>query len=131
MPIQDVNYDAAIFVPGSIQRAPDELLFVGIANRDMTLNGAENAYAYLDIGNDSTGATDIIISIEWNRTEIGTITFVAGGAIDTAGGQVGQFNIPTTVGFAAGSTYALRVTQSDNAEPAGLSVTLPFIRTDI
>src|SRR5262245_20873485 len=35
MPIRDVNYDAAIFVPGSIQREVDELLFVGIANRAM------------------------------------------------------------------------------------------------
>jgi hypothetical protein len=132
MPIRDVNYDAAIFVPGSIQRTADELLFVGIANRNMRLDaGSGRTYAYLDAGNDSTGATDIIISIEWNRTEIGTITFVGGGEIDTAGGQVGEFNIPTAVGFAEGDTYGLRVTQSDNAEPAGLSVTLPFIRTDI
>jgi hypothetical protein len=132
MPVRDVNYDAAIFVPGSIQRVADELLFVGIANRNMRLDaGSERAYAYLDIGNDSTGATDIIISIEWNRTEIGTITFVANGEIDTAGGQVGEFNIATAVGFAEGDTYGLRVTQSDDADPSGLSVTLPFIRTDI
>lgn len=132
MPLRDVNYDAAIFVPGSIQRAADELLFVGIANRNMRLNaGDERAYAYLDVGNDATGATDIVISIEWNRTEIGTITFAADGVVDTAGGQVGTFNIPTAVGFADGDTYGLRVTQSDNAEPSGLSVTLPFIRTDI
>ena len=132
MPIRDVNYDAAIFVPGSIQRAADELLFVGIANRTMQLYaGSEGAYAYLDVGNDSTGAIDIIVSIEKNRTEIGTITFAAGGEIDTAGGQIGEFNIPAAVEFAEGDTYGLRVTQSDNAEPAGLSVTLPFIRTDI
>ena len=131
MPIQDVNYDAAIFVPGSIQREPNELLFVGIANRKMRLDGAEFAYAYLDVGNDATGATDIVVSIEWNRTEIGTITFAAGGEVDTAGGQVGEFSIPAPIGFAEGDTYALRITQSDNAEPSGLSVTLPFIRTDI
>jgi len=131
MPLRDVNYDAAIFVPGSIQRAPDELLFVGVANRNMRLDGAEHAYAYLDVGNEGTGATDIIISIEWNRTEVGTITFAAGGEIDTAGGQVGEFNIPAVVGFAEGSTYGLRITQSANVTPSGLSVTLPFIRTDI
>jgi hypothetical protein len=132
MPLRDVNYDAAIFVPGSIQRAVNELLFVGIANRTMNLgSGNEGAYAYLDVGNAGTGATDIIISIEWNRTEIGTITFVANGEIDTSGGQVGAFNIPAATDFAEGDSYALRVTQSDNAEPAGLSVTLPFIRTDI
>lgn len=132
MPLRDVNYDAAIFAPGSIQRAADELLFVGIANRTMNLAaGTEHAYAYLDVGNDSTGATDIIISIERNRIEIGTITFAAGGEIDTAGGQIGEFNIPAAIDFAEGDTYGLRVTQSDNAEPSGLSVTLPFIRTDI
>jgi hypothetical protein len=132
MPLRDVNYDAAIFVPGSIQRAANELLFVGIANRTMNLGaGNAHAYAYLDAGNEGTGATDVIVSIEKNRTEIGTITFVAGGEIDTAGGQVGAFNIPAATDFAEGDTYALRITQSDNAGPSGLSVTLPFIRTDI
>lgn len=132
MPLRDVNYDAAIFVPGSIQRAANELLFVGIANRTMRLNaGNANAYAYLDIGNDGTGATDIIVSIEKNGSEIGTITFDAGGEIDTAGGQAGDFIINAAVDFAEGDRYGLRVTQSDNAQPAGLSVTLPFIRTDI
>jgi hypothetical protein len=132
MPLRDVNYDAAIFVPGSIQRADDELLFAGIANRTMRLpSGNANAYAYLDIGNDATGSTDIILSIEKNRTEIGTITFDAAGDVDTGGGQVGTFSIPADTDFAEGDQYALRVTQSDNAEPSGLSVTLPFLRTDI
>jgi len=131
MPIRDINYDAAIFVPGSIQRMADELLFVGIANRTMELNaGDERAYAYLDVGNEGTGATDIIIAIEKNRAEIGTITFAAGGDVDTAGGQIGAIDIPAATDFAEGDTYALRVTQSDNAVPAGLSVTLPFLRTD-
>ena len=94
-------------------------------------SGDEGAYAYLDVGNDSVGATDIILSIERNGTEIGTITFDAGGDIDTDGGQA--VNLPSTLrsNFAEGDRYALRVTQSDNAEPAGLSVTLPFVRTDI
>lgn len=132
MPLQYLNYDAAIFVPGSIQREVDELLFVGIHNRAANLaSGDEHAYAYLDVGNEGTGATDIILSIEKNGTEIGTITFDAAGDIDTAGGQVGVFSIPAATDFAEGDHYALRVTQSDNAEPAGLSVTLPFIRTDI
>jgi hypothetical protein len=132
MPLRDVNYDAAIFVPGSIQREPDELLFLGIANRAMRLgSGDANAYAYLDVGNEGTGATDIILSIEKNGSEIGTITFDAGGEIDTAGGQAGDFVINTATDFAEGDHYALRVTQSDNAAPSGLSVTLPFIRTDI
>jgi hypothetical protein len=132
MPLRDINYDAAIFVPGSIQREPDELFFQGIANRTMRLgSGNEDAYAYLDVGNDGTGAADIILSIEKNGTEIGTITFDAAGDIDTAGGQAGAFNIPAATDFAEGDRYALRVTQSDNAEPSGLSVTLPFVRTDI
>jgi len=125
MPLRDVNYDAAIFVPGSIQREADELLFQGIANRTMRLgSGDEGAYARLDIANDAVGATDIIVSIEKNDTEIGTITIAVGE-------QDGAFNVPAATDFAEGDRYALRVTQSDNAEPSGLSVTLPFVRTDI
>jgi hypothetical protein len=132
MPLRDVNYDAAIFVPGSVQRNPDELFFVGIANRSMHLAaGDAGAFAYLDVGNDATGATDIIISIEKNRVEIGTITFSASGEIDSAGGQVGAFDIPAATDFAEGDAYALRVTQSNNPEPSDMSVTLPFVRTDL
>src|SRR5262245_59380526 len=36
-PLRDVNYDAAIFVPGSIQRTAGELLAQFIANRTMSL----------------------------------------------------------------------------------------------
>lgn len=132
LPLRDVNYDAAIFVPGSIQRAANEAFFVGIANRSMNLaSGSADAYAYLDVGNNAVGATNIILSIQKNRTEIGTITFAAGGTIDAGGGQLGTINIPAATAFAAGDRYALRVTQSNNAQPSGLSVTLPFIRTDI
>jgi hypothetical protein len=130
MPIYDVNYDAAIFVPGTIQRAVGEALFQAVANRTMQLvSGNAHAYAYLDVG---IGAgTNIVISIQKNRAEIGTITFAAGGTLDAGGGQVGTFNIPATVDLAEGDSYALRVTSSNNAAPAGLSVTLPFLRTDI
>jgi hypothetical protein len=132
MPINDVNYDAAIFVPGPVQRVANELLAQFVANRPMILAaGDAGAYAYLDIGNVSTGATDIILSIEGNGVEFGTITFAANGSVDAHGGQVGEFNIPIAVTVAAGDRYGLRVTQSDNAEPSGLSVTLPFVRTDI
>ena len=132
MPLRDVNYDAAIFVPGSVQRAANEVLFQGIANRTMRLAaGNAHAYAYLDVGNDAPGSTAIILSIEKNRTEIGTITFAAAGTVDAGGGQVGTFSIPATVDFAEGDRYALSVTQSNNAVPSGLSVTLPLLRTDI
>src|SRR5262245_39009295 len=51
VPTADVNYDAAIFVPGSLQRVAGELLFLGIANRTMQLPaGDSHAYAYLDAG---------------------------------------------------------------------------------
>jgi hypothetical protein len=124
MPIQDVNYDAAIFVPGSIQRAANELLFQGIANRTMNLGtGNEGAYAHLDVAN-PVGATSIILSIQKNTTEIGTITIAANA-------QLGVFNVPAATDFAEGDRYALRVTQSTSAVPSGLSVTLPFVRTDI
>jgi len=132
MPLRDVNYDAAIFAPGSVQRAAHDLLFVGIANRSMDLNaGDDRAYAYLDIGNNAVGATDIVLSIEKNRVAIGTITFIAGGVIDAGGGQLGEFNIPALTNFAEGDAYGLRVVASNNAAPSGLSVTLPFLRTDI
>lgn len=124
MPLHDVNYDAAIFVPGSIQRTAGELLFQGIANRSMNLAaGNAHAYARLDVGN-AAGATSIILAIEKNGTGIGTITFAAGA-------QNGVFSILTATDFAEGDRYALRVTQSNNAAPSGLSVTLPFVRTDI
>jgi hypothetical protein len=126
----DVNYDAAIFVPGTIQRAAGEVLFQAVANRTMQLaSGNAHAYAYLDVG---IGAgTNIIISIQKNRVQIGTITFTAGATLDAGGGQAGAFNIPATMAFAEGDAYALKVTQSNNATPSGLSVTLPFLRTDI
>jgi hypothetical protein len=130
MPLYDVNYDAQIFVPGTVQRAADELLFQAIANRTMNLaSGNAHAHAYLDVG--VTAGTSIILSIEKNRVEIGTITFAVGIGIDADGGQPGTFNIPTFAEFAEGDAYAIRVTQSDNAAPSGLSVTLPFLRTDI
>jgi hypothetical protein len=125
MPLHDVNYDAAIFVPGSIQRAAGELLFQGIANRTMQLaSGDADAYAWLDVGI-PVGGTNIVISIQKNGSEIGTITFTV------AGGQAGSFNIPALTDFAEADRYGLKVTSSANALPAGLSVTLPFVRTDI
>lgn len=124
MPLRDVNYDAAIFVPGSIQHTAGELLFQGIANRTMSLAaGSANAYARLDVAN-PVGATSIILSIQKNATEIGTITIAANA-------QDGTFSIPTVTNFAEGDRYALRVTQSNSAVPSGLAVTLPFLRTDI
>jgi hypothetical protein len=129
MPLYDVNYDAAIFVPGTIQRAAGEALFQAVANRTMQIvSGDAHCHAYLDVG--IAGGTSIILSIQKNRVEIGTITFAVGG-LDSGGGKSGAFNIPATVDFAEGDSYAIRVTQSDNAAPSGLSVTLPFLRTDI
>ena len=87
--------------------------------------GNANCYGYLDVGNDAVGATDIIMAIEKNGTSVGTITFAAGG------GQDGAFSIAAAVDFVEGDRYALRAMQSNNAEPAGLSVTLPFLRKDI
>lgn len=131
MPLHDINYDAAIFVPGSVQRNPDELMYQGIANRAMQLPaGNDGCYGYLGTGNDAVGATDIIVSIEKNSVEVGTITFDAGGTIDAEGGQLGTFSILADVDLIAGDRYALRATQSDNAEPSDLSITLPFVRMD-
>jgi len=126
MPLRDVNYDAAVFVSGSIMRDAGALLFQGIANRSMRLPaGTEACFAFLEAGNDGAGATDVILSIQKNSTEIGTITFPAGG------GQDGTFAIAAETNFGIGDRYAIRVTASDNAEPSDLSITLPFLRTDI
>jgi hypothetical protein len=129
-PLYDINYDAAIFAPGSVQRTAGEVIFQGVANRAMQLaSGNAHAYAYLDVG---IGAgTNIVLKIEKNRTQVGTVTFTAGATLDAGGGQAGTFNIPATTDFAEGDKYAIRVTSSANAAPSGLSVTLPFIRTDI
>jgi len=130
MPLYDVNYDAAIFAPGSIQRSAGELLFQAVANRSMKLvKGSGHFYAWLDVGV-ATG-TNVIISIQKNRVEIGTITFVVGSDIDADGGQTGAFNIPADTEFAQGDIWGLRVVQSDNILPSGLSVTVPFVRTDV
>jgi hypothetical protein len=132
MPLYDTTYDAMIFVPGVIQRDGGELLFQGVVTRPIRLlSGDAHCHAYLDVGNDSSGATDIVLTIEKNRIEIGTITFAANGDIDADGGQEGAFVINATVNFVDGDNYAIRVVQSNNAEAAGLSVTLPFMRTDI
>ena len=130
IPLRDVNYDAAVFVPGAIQRAAGELLWQGIANRAMKLPvGNEDCYAYLATGNG--GATDVILSIEKNSVEIGTVTFEAGGTLDADGGQLGIVIVSAQADFVAGDRYALRVTQSDEAVSSDMSVTLPFIRMDI
>lgn len=130
MPLYDINFDAAIFVPGIIQRTDGELLFQGLATRAMNLaSGDAHCYAYLDVG--VASGSDIVVAIEKNRVQIGTITFEVGVSIDADGGQPGSFSIPTFVEFAEGDKYALRVLSSSNAAPAGLSVTLPFLRMDI
>jgi hypothetical protein len=125
MPLYDVNFDAIIFVPGTVQRTAGELLFQGIATRTMRLvSGNAHCYAHLETGV-ASGGTNIVLSIQRNGGEIGTITFTAGGSQD------GTFSIPATVDFAEGDRYAVRVTSSANAAAADLSVTLPFLRTDI
>ena len=130
MPLRDVNYDAAVFVPGPIQRTAGELLWQGIANRAMKLPlGNEGCFAYLDTGN--VGLSDVVLSIEKNSVEIGTITFDAGGTLDADGGQLGVVLVPAQADLVAGDRYALRVTQSNESAPSDMSVTLPFIRTDI
>jgi hypothetical protein len=125
MPLYDVNYDAAIFVPGSVQRSAGELLFQGVANRSMRLDSSNaQAYGWLDVVIPG-GGSNIVLSIQKNAAEIGTITFTI------AGGHTGVFNIPAAIDFAAGDRYAVRVTSSNNAAAADLSITLPFVRTDI
>jgi hypothetical protein len=130
MPLYDITLDAAIFVPGTVQRTAGELLFQAVATRTMNLaSGNAHCYAYLEVG--VASGTNIVVAIEKNRVQVGTITFAVGAGIDANGGQPGTFSIPTFQEFAEGDRYALRVLSSNNAAPSGLSVTLPFLRTDI
>jgi hypothetical protein len=116
MPLYDVNFDAVIFMPGSIQRTAGELLFQGLATRTMRLvSGNAHCYAYLDVGI-ATG-TNIILSIERNRVEIGTVTFTVGG-LDSGGGKAGAFSIPATIDLPR-ATAMRRGSQSNNAAPSG------------
>ena len=92
-------------------------------------SGNGHAYAYLDVG---IGAgTNIILSIQKNRVEIGTITFIAGATLDAGGGQTGAFNIPGVHGIRRGRQICLRGYAIQQRHTSGLSVTLPFLRTDI
>ena len=125
MPLNDVNYDAAIFVPGSIQRTAGELLFQGIANRTMHLGaGDEGAYARLDVANPVGGSQHHPVDPEERHRDRHHHDSLPTRRTDV-------FNVPAATDFAEGDRYALRVTASANAVPAGLSVTLPFMRTDI
>ena len=95
MPLYDVNYDAAIFVPGTAQRSVGELICV-IAGRTMKLAGVvTHTLAYLDV---AIGAgTHIILAIEKNRVQIGTIiALLPVPHLDAGGAAPGAFNIPAT-----------------------------------
>jgi hypothetical protein len=132
LPARDVNYDVAGFTPGNLQREPGELFLQYIAPRDMRMIaglGGE-AWAYLGTAiEQSTGAVDIVLSIEKNGGEIGTITFTAGEQ-DTAGGQDGAIVFLADVAFTGGDRIAIRVAQSQDPVAADLSITLPALRTE-
>ena len=83
--------------------------------------GNANCFGYLDVAG---GTTAIILAIEKNSVGVGTITFAAGS------GHNGVFSIAANVDFVEGDRYALRATQSNNAGPSGMSITLPFVRKD-
>lgn len=130
LPSGDINYDVAPFVPGSIARDLGDLFFQFKAPRSMTLPaGDDGAYAYLETALDG-GDADTILSLQKNGTQVGTITFTGAGG-DTDGGQEGTISIAADVSLIAGDLFAIRVTQSTTAVGADLSITLPFVRTDI
>lgn len=131
LPTGDINYDVAPFIPGDLQRAAGDILFQFKAPRPMTLvAGDDGAFAYIDTALEgSTDADDIILGLYKNGAEVGTITFTPDG--DTDGGQDGALNIPDDVALTAGDLFGIAVIQSDNIGPKDLSITLPFIRTDI
>lgn len=130
LPNGDINYDVAPFVPGAISRSPGDLFFQFKAPRSMTLpSGDDGAYAYLETALDG-GDAATILSLEKNGAEVGTITFTAGTG-DTDGGQEGIISIAADVDLITGDRFAIRVTQSTTVVGSDLSITLPFLRTDI
>lgn len=132
LPTGDINYDIAPFVPGDLQREAGDILFQFKAPRPMILaSGDDGAFAYIDTALEaSTDATDIILGLYKNGAEVGTITFTPGVG-DTDGGQDGGIDIPDDVDLTTGDLFGIAVIQSDNIGPKDLSITLPFIRTDI
>lgn len=130
-PYLDVNYDISVSVPGTLQRSPDELLAQVAVVRDFhVLTGAADAFAYLDMAiGDITAGVNIVISIENNRAEIGTITFVAGDS-DTGGGQAGALVWPGDVFFLQGDIIGFRVVTSEDSAAASLVVGIPGVRDD-
>ena len=85
--------------------------------------GNADAYAHLDVANPLERPAS---SCRSRRTEPRSAP-----SRFAASAQDGTFSIPAATDFAEGDRYALRVTSSPNAVPSGLSVTLPFVRTDI
>ena len=70
-------------------------------------------------------ANAIILSIEKNGTEVGTITFAGGGSSEPARSAFRPMSI---LSRATATPCASR--NRDDAAPSDLSVTLPFIRMD-
>lgn len=127
-PYLDVNYDMAISVPGKLQRSAGELFAqMPVVRAFHVLTGAADAFAYLDI---ATAADTIEISIEQNRTEIGTITFTGGDA-DAEGGQPGTMSWPADIYFLSGDIIGFRVVASDDVTASDLAIGIPGVRDDI
>jgi hypothetical protein len=131
-PYLDVYYDIAISVPGPVQRGAGELLAqVPVARAFHVLTGAGDAFAYLDTAiGDVTAGNNIVIAIERNREEIGTITFIAGDD-DTAGGQPAAIDWPADVYFVQGDIISFRTVASDDATASDLAIAIPGVRDDI
>lgn len=130
-PYLDVFYDIAISVPGLVQRADGELFAqVPVVRAFHVLSGAADAFAYLDTAIGDTAGNDLVISIEQNRVEIGTITFT-GGDQDSAGGQAAEISWPGDVYFLGGDIIGFRVVASDDATASDLAIGIPCVRDDI
>lgn len=130
-PLRDINIDIGFSIMGNIDGATSpNLLAQYIATRPLRMDsGLSGGYAFL---NTPTSIEDLVLSIEKNGDEIGTITFSPGvGESTDYTGQFGTISFTSTVSFDAGDRIGIREPTTTDADAADLSISLPSTRTDI
>lgn len=133
-PIADYNYDVAISLPGVVPDGAVSLAQLVFSREILMPADLPFAQAYLAIAAQNTA---VVITIEKNGNEIGTITFTPGVGVNTDGSQTSGVIFPAAVSFEAGDVLVLRApiisdtAGTDGLQASDLSITLPAIRQDI
>jgi hypothetical protein len=126
--LSDVAYDLAANVTGPIPS--DGLPIVSyVADRAVflpaTLVGSQ---AYLVV---AASTDDLVLPIEHNGTNVGSITFTHGVGVDANGGQPGVFAFAADVTLAAGDTLVIKAPTVDDPAAKDLAITLSGRRADL